>query len=174
MRGTLQPPSSPSSHSHPSPPTSTFVVPANAIYIVVAIHHYTVSSSHRHRTVVAVPAVTQSSPSPPSHRYCRHRLHTLIAITGVTQDLVQLLYSCALIQFDRNLTKICRSLILYAWFVCRLVCMPCSTISRNRSEAKPTFNTKKSISGLLHDRVRLDESFPMGPCSTSGDKNSLR
>jgi hypothetical protein len=28
-------------------------------------------------------------------------------------------------------------------------------------------------SGLLYDRVRLDESFPMGPCSTSGDKNSL-
>jgi hypothetical protein len=28
-------------------------------------------------------------------------------------------------------------------------------------------------SGLLHDRVRLDESFPMGPCSTSGDENSL-
>jgi hypothetical protein len=29
-------------------------------------------------------------------------------------------------------------------------------------------------SGLLHDRVRLDKSFPMGPCSTSGDQNSLR
>jgi hypothetical protein len=29
-------------------------------------------------------------------------------------------------------------------------------------------------SGLLHDRVRLVESFPMGPCSTSGDQNSLR
>ena len=27
---------------------------------------------------------------------------------------------------------------------------------------------------LLVDRVRLDKSFPMGPCSTSGDKNSLR
>jgi hypothetical protein len=29
-------------------------------------------------------------------------------------------------------------------------------------------------SGLLHDRVRLDESFSMGSCSTSGDQNSLR
>jgi hypothetical protein len=29
-------------------------------------------------------------------------------------------------------------------------------------------------SGLLHDRVRLDQSFPMGLCSTSGDQNSLR
>ena len=29
-------------------------------------------------------------------------------------------------------------------------------------------------SRLLYDRVRLDESFPMGPCSTSGDENSLR
>ena len=29
-------------------------------------------------------------------------------------------------------------------------------------------------SGLLHDRVRLDKSFPMGPYSTSGDENSLR
>ena len=27
---------------------------------------------------------------------------------------------------------------------------------------------------LLADRVRLDESFPMGPCSTSGYENSLR
>ena len=27
---------------------------------------------------------------------------------------------------------------------------------------------------LLAHRVRLDESFPMGPCSTSGDENSLR
>jgi hypothetical protein len=44
----------------------------------------------------------------------------------------------------------------------------------NHSQAKPDFNTKKLISGLLHDRVRLDKSFPMGPCSTSGDKNSLR
>jgi hypothetical protein len=26
----------------------------------------------------------------------------------------------------------------------------------------------------LYDRVRLDESFPMSPCSTSGDENSLR
>jgi hypothetical protein len=24
-------------------------------------------------------------------------------------------------------------------------------------------------SGLLYDSVRLDESFPMGPCSTTGD-----
>ena len=44
----------------------------------------------------------------------------------------------------------------------------------NHSEAKPDFNTKSSISELLHDRVRLDKSFPMGPCSTSEDKNSLR
>ena len=44
----------------------------------------------------------------------------------------------------------------------------------NHYEAKPDFNTKSSISGLLHDRVRLDKSFPMGPCSTSGDENSLR
>jgi hypothetical protein len=44
----------------------------------------------------------------------------------------------------------------------------------SHSEAKPDFNTKMWILGLLHDRVRLDESFPMGPCSTSGDKNSLR
>jgi hypothetical protein len=28
--------------------------------------------------------------------------------------------------------------------------------------------------GLLYDRVRLDETDPMGPCSTCGDKNSLR
>jgi hypothetical protein len=28
-------------------------------------------------------------------------------------------------------------------------------------------------SGLLYDRVRLDESFPMGPCPTSGDENAL-
>jgi hypothetical protein len=48
------------------------------------------------------------------------------------------------------------------------------TIKINRSEAKLDFNIKTLISGLLHDRVRLDESFPMGPCSTSGDKNSLR
>ena len=27
---------------------------------------------------------------------------------------------------------------------------------------------------LLHHRVCLDESFPMGPCSTSGGENSLR
>jgi hypothetical protein len=45
-----------------------------------------------------------------------------------------------------------------------------SVIHINRSEAKPDFNTESSILGLLHDRVRLDESFPMGPCSTSGDK----
>ena len=31
----------------------------------------------------------------------------------------------------------------------------------DRSEAKLDFNTKISISGLLHDRVRLDESFPI-------------
>jgi hypothetical protein len=29
-------------------------------------------------------------------------------------------------------------------------------------------------SGLLYDRVRLDERFPMGPRSVSGDENSLR
>jgi hypothetical protein len=29
-------------------------------------------------------------------------------------------------------------------------------------------------SGLLYDRVRLDERFPMGPRSISGDENSLR
>jgi hypothetical protein len=43
----------------------------------------------------------------------------------------------------------------------------------NHSEVKPAFNTKISILGLLHDRVRLDKSFPVGPCSTSGDENSL-
>jgi hypothetical protein len=31
-----------------------------------------------------------------------------------------------------------------------------------------------SDSGLLHDRVRLHKSFPLGPCSTSGDQNLLR
>jgi hypothetical protein len=32
----------------------------------------------------------------------------------------------------------------------------------NHSHAKLAFNTKKWISGLLHDRVRLGDSFPMG------------
>ena len=38
-------------------------------------------------------------------------------------------------------------------------------------------NPKSTFFGknlLLAHRVRLDESFPMGPCSTSGDENSLR
>jgi hypothetical protein len=51
---------------------------------------------------------------------------------------------------------------------------PYSGCKINQSGAKPDFNTKRSISGLLYDRVCLDESFPMGPGSTSGDENSLR
>jgi hypothetical protein len=49
-----------------------------------------------------------------------------------------------------------------------------TSLKINHSEVKLDLNTKRSMLGLLHDRVRLDESFPMGPCSTSGDENSLR
>jgi hypothetical protein len=41
----------------------------------------------------------------------------------------------------------------------------------DRSETKPTFTTKRYIVGLLHDSVRLDESFPTGPRSTYGNEN---
>jgi hypothetical protein len=40
-----------------------------------------------------------------------------------------------------------------------------------------TFKNKKidfGAIGLLQDHVRLDKSFPMGPCSTSGDENSSK
>ena len=46
--------------------------------------------------------------------------------------------------------------------------------TRSRTEAHITAYEFWADSGLLHDRVCLDETFPMGPCSTSGDQNLLR
>jgi hypothetical protein len=43
---------------------------------------------------------------------------------------------------------------------------------KGRGPYTPIWNFS-THSGLLHNRVPLDESFPMGPCSTSGDRNSL-
>jgi hypothetical protein len=45
---------------------------------------------------------------------------------------------------------------------------------KRRGPHTPICNFFLTDSGLLHDRVRLGKSFPMGACSTSGDQNLLR